>query len=67
MSINRRQFMQGALAAGVTGSAAMLNPGRALSAVHNPVGEAQAELFGKFKGNVEKVFVGPQDWKKGAI
>ena len=52
MSINRRQFMKGAVAAGVAGSATMLNSGSAFAAVHNPVGEAQAELFGKFKGNV---------------
>jgi len=52
MSINRRQFMKGAVAAGVAGSATVLNSGSAFAAVHNHVGEAQAELFGKFKGNV---------------
>lgn len=52
MPISRRDFMKGSFAAGIAGAGAMLNSGAGFAARHNPAGEAQAEFFSKFEGNV---------------
>ena len=52
MSISRRNFMKGTLAAGFAGAGGMLNSGPSFAARHDATGEAQAEFFKKFEGNV---------------
>jgi len=52
MSISRRQFIQGSLAAGMAGAAGVLGSGSALAARHDPLNEAQADFFKKFDRNV---------------
>ena len=52
MSISRRQFIQGSLAAGMAGAAGVLGAGSAMAARHDPLNEAQADFFKKFDRNV---------------
>jgi len=52
MSISRRQFIQGSLAAGMAGAAGVLGSGNAMAARHDPINEAQADFFKKFDRNV---------------
>lgn len=52
MSISRRNFMRGALALGCVGVAGGLKSAGALAARHDASGEAQADFFKKFDGNV---------------
>src|SRR3569832_2511899 len=52
MSISRRQFIQGSLAAGMAGAAGGLGSGSALAARNDPLNEAQADFFKKFDRNV---------------
>lgn len=52
MSISRRQFIQGSLAAGMAGAAGVLGSGSAMAARHNPLNEAQADFYKKFDRNV---------------
>jgi hypothetical protein len=55
MSISRRQFVKGSLAAGAAAGAAaagMLAANPAMAARHNNAGEAQADFYKKFEGNV---------------
>ena len=52
MSINRRQFMKSTLAAGIAGSAGLIGMNSAFAARHDNAGEAQADFYKKFEGNV---------------
>ncbi|MFA7388194.1 MAG: twin-arginine translocation signal domain-containing protein, partial [Thiohalobacteraceae bacterium] len=52
MTISRRKFMKGAMAASVAGAAGGLGMRGASAAVHDASGERQHDLFKDFKGNV---------------
>lgn len=52
MSISRRKFMKGAMAASVAGAAGGLGMRTASAAVHDATAERQHSLFKEFKGNV---------------
>lgn len=51
MSISRRQFMKGALAASMAGAGGSMIP-PAMGAIHTPTNERQHSLFKDFTGNV---------------
>lgn len=52
MAISRRTLIQGALGAGISGTAALTAPRDAWAARHDNKNEAQAEFYRRFEGNV---------------
>lgn len=52
MSLNRRSYLKGSLAAGAGLAFGGGLAGKAMAAVHDATGEGTHALFGKFKGNV---------------